>query len=203
MAKLKPTYFESIKQCAAFTQIPVETLKDWKSQGCPAFRYSRVYHAPLVEWKNNQIGRQDAELLPRSHWLRERARVDYERVKFNLEIQQKKYLERDEILSSVGQMLAAFTASCRDFPSRTARWLVGLKDQHQIQSKLQSEMDAMLSMFNQGRFLDTDIIPAVVEKLFADRTPEFRADLSKSCWQVFIEIGRQCFEQLRIKMDPQ
>jgi hypothetical protein len=208
----KPAYFENQKQCAAALGLDVRELREWKAENCPAFRFSRIYHAELLDWIKNKkkaVTRRASATKPeqnepsRAHWDRERARVEYERVEFNLAVQQRKYLKRDEVLSALGQMLAAFTASCRDFPARTARWLVGLKDQHQIQNKLQSEMDAMLSMFNQGRFLDSDIIPAVVEKLFADRTPEFRADLSKSCWQVFIEIGRQCFEQLQIKVDPQ
>jgi hypothetical protein len=56
MEKLKPVYFESQKQCAAMLGIPEYKLKEWKAAGCPAFRYSRVYHADLLEWIKNKGG---------------------------------------------------------------------------------------------------------------------------------------------------
>jgi len=203
MAKLKPTYFESLKQCSAMTGIPLEKLKLLKSEGCPAFRYSRVYHADLLAWIKNEGQQQPSnDQLPKSHWDREKARADYERVAFNLEVEKKKYLLLDEICASVGQMLSGFRTACNMLPGSAARWLVGLKDFHAIKARLESEMDGVLHALGRGRYLE-DVAPVVIEKLFGDRTPEFRQDLLKCCERVFVEIGRECFRELQVPLDEE
>jgi hypothetical protein len=197
MAKLKPVYFESQKQCSAMLGIPEYKLKEWKAQGAPCFRYSRIYHAELLEWikKDGGAGRNDGP--PKSHWDREKARVDYERAIFNLEVEKRKHVELDEICAAVGQMLAGLRTAINMLPGSAARWLIGLKDFHQIKSKLQSEVDSVLHSLGRCRYLE-DLAPTVIEKLFSDRTPAFRQDLAKCCAQVFIELGRECFTELQI-----
>jgi hypothetical protein len=36
--------------------VPEHKLKEWKAAGCPALRYSRVYHADLLNWIKNKGG---------------------------------------------------------------------------------------------------------------------------------------------------
>src|SRR5262249_22665026 len=90
--RLKPVYWENQKQCAAALGLDVCELREWKAENCPAFRFSRIYHAELLDWiakKKKDALRQSAEKqqapvwtltdrseLPRSHWLRERERLD-------------------------------------------------------------------------------------------------------------------------------
>jgi hypothetical protein len=204
MPTLKPTYFESIRQCSAMLGIPEYKLKEWKAAGCPAFRYSRVYHTDLLGWMKKKgvesTAKPGNDDPPKSHWDREKARVDYERAMFSLEIEKKKYVPLDEICAAVGQMLTGFRTAINMLPGSAARWLTGLKDFHQIKSKLQSEVDSVLQSLGRCRYLE-DLAPAVIEKLFSDRTPAFRQDLAKCCAQVFIELGRECFKELQIDLN--
>ena len=103
----KPVYFENQKQCAAALGLDVRELREWKAENCPAFRFSRIYHAELLDWIKNKkkaVARRASATEPeqnelsRAHWDRERARVEYERAEFNLGVQQKKYFARDEIV---------------------------------------------------------------------------------------------------------
>jgi hypothetical protein len=100
VAKL-PTYFDSQASAAATLGIDISELRRAKAEGCPAFRSGRVYTAPLLAWFAEKR-RQRAELttaktvdgisdpsllndseketeLPKSHWDRKKARLDYER----------------------------------------------------------------------------------------------------------------------------
>jgi hypothetical protein len=215
--RLKPVYFENQKQCATALHLDVQELREWKAENCPAFRYGRIYHAELLDRikKKKESCRAaakdanraelsaaeiDNEQIPKSYWDRQKARVDYERALFSLEVEKRKYVELDEICGAVGQMLAGFRTAINMLPSSAARWLIGLKDFHAIKSKLESEVDSVLHALGRGRYLE-DVAPAVIEKLFSDRTTEFRQDLAKCCARVFIELGRECFRELQIGLD--
>src|SRR5262249_52900863 len=149
-----------------------------------AFRFSRIYHAELLEWieKREKHARRKPKKtpqndeLPKSHWDREKARTDYERAAFNLEVEKKKYVLLDETCAAVGRMLSGFRTACNMLPGSAARWLIGLKDFHAIKSRLETEVDGVLNALCGVRYLE-DVAPVVVEKLFSDRTPEFRHDL--------------------------
>lgn len=45
-----PTYFDTQGQCSSILGIDEQELKDWKRQGCPAFKHGRIYRAPLLKW---------------------------------------------------------------------------------------------------------------------------------------------------------
>jgi hypothetical protein len=206
MAKLKLTYYESMKQASAMRGIPLETLKTWKAAGCPAFRYSRVYAEPLDRWirdKGGQsIGKPGTDEPPTSHWQREKAKVDYERSKYSLELEQKKHVPLDEICGAVGHMLAGLMSGLRMFPASAARWLVGLRDFHQIKAKLETELDSTLASLNRARYME-DVAPAVIDRVLADRTKEYRDDVKTSVAAVFVEWGRQCLGELKIDSGEQ
>jgi hypothetical protein len=133
--RLKPVYRENQKQCAAALGLDVRELKEWKAENWPAFRFSRIYHAELLDWiakRKKNIRRQAAaepeqNALPKSHWDRERARMDFERAAFPLESEKRKYVLLDEICAAVGQMLAGFRTAINMLPGSAARWLIGLK----------------------------------------------------------------------------
>jgi hypothetical protein len=201
MAKLEPVYFESQKQCSAMLGVPEYKLKEWKAQGAPCFRYSRIYHTELLEW----IKKKDGELRgndepPKSHWDREKARVDYERAIFNLEVEKSKHVELDEICGAVGQMLAGFRTAINMLPGSAARWLIGLKDFHVIKNKLQSEVNGVLQALGRCRYLE-DLAPAVIDRVLTDRTKKYRDDVHKIVSAVFIELGREAFKELQIDLD--
>jgi hypothetical protein len=48
--KIKPVYFENQRQAASLLGLDEYELKEWKAEGCPAFKYGRIYHAELLDW---------------------------------------------------------------------------------------------------------------------------------------------------------
>ena len=203
--RLNPVYFENQKQCATALGLDLRELKEWKAENCPAFRYGRIYHADLLDWigrrKNDSSSVIEAgsNEPPKSHWDRQKARVDYERALFSLELEKHKHVELDEICAAVGQMLAGFRTAINMLPGSAARWLIGLNDFHAIKSKLQSEVDAVLHSLGRCRYLE-DLAPGVINRLLKHRPKEYRDDVQKSVSQVFIELGRECFRELRIDL---
>lgn|GEM_PF-3261656 len=131
----------------------------------------------------------------KAHWDRLRARVDYERAVYNFDLEQKKHVSIDEISAAVGQMLAGFRTALNMLPGSAARWLIGLRDFHAIKTKLQSEVDGVLQALGRCQYLE-NVTPAVVDRLFADRTPEFRGELTKCVDGIYRELGRLALQDL-------
>ena len=213
----KVAYFDTQAQAASVLKLDVYELREAKAAGCPAFRSGRIYAAELlpwlVEWRrqraaqskskstvgmtNNDPGQQAQEDddLPKSHWDRKKARLDYERALYKFEVEKKKHVPLDEICAAVGQMLAGFRTALNMLPSSAARWLIGLRDFHAIKAKLQAEVDAVLGALGRGEYLG-DIASRIVARLFSDRDARFRDELVQACNQVFQEIGRESLSDL-------
>jgi hypothetical protein len=217
-------YFDNQAAAAAVLKLDVYELREAKAAGCPAFRSGRIYRDELlpwlVEWRRQRAGqatskstvgmidhdlgqqaREDNE-LPKSHWDRKKARLDYERALYKFEIEKEKYLPTDEITAAVGQMLAGFRTALNMLPSSAARWLIGLRDFHDIKAKLQTEVDAVLGALGRCEYLE-DTTPKVVAKFFSDRDTQFRDELVRACDQVFQEIGRESLSDLLHRSLPQ
>jgi hypothetical protein len=64
--------------------------------------------------------------LPKSHWDRRKAQLDYERALFCFEVEKGKYVELNEITIAVLQMLVGFRTALNMLPSNAARWLVSV-----------------------------------------------------------------------------
>jgi hypothetical protein len=186
MAK-RPAYFDSQASAAATLKIDISELREAKAEGCQAFRSGRVYTAPLLDWLAKKRQRradlaaaktangvvdqslvndseEDGE-LPKSHWDRKKARLDYERALYRFEIEKEKYVELNEITVAVGQMLASFRTALNMLPSNAARWLVGLRDFHEIKDKVQSEVDALLQVLNRCDYLTQEPLEMIVQSL--------------------------------------
>ena len=112
---------------------------------------------PLAEYKqwlakhdvrgrgiNNPSNAIDDGQHPKAYWDCERARVDFERAVLSLEIEKSKHVELDEMCAALGQMLVGFRTAINMLPGSAARWLIGLKDFHQIKTKLENEVDSVL-----------------------------------------------------------
>ena len=190
MAK-HPGYFDSQASAAATLKIDISELREAKTEGCPAFRSGRVYTAPLLDWlaKKRQRGadlaaaktangvvdqslvkdfEKDGE-LPKSHWDRKKARLDNERALYRFEVEKEKYVELNEITVAVGQMLVGFRTAINMLPANAARWLIGLRDFHEIKDKLQSEVDAVLNSLG---YLKTDVADVIAKSLPFDAEAE-------------------------------
>jgi hypothetical protein len=214
----KPAYFDSQASAAAVLKIDIYQLREAKAEGCLAFRSGRVYRDEFLAWlaerrrqgasltkakpgvgtiDNDDLreGVKEDDELPKSHWDRKKARLDYERAHYRFEVEKEKYLRTDEIETAVGQMLAGFRTALNMLPSSAARWVVGLRDFHDIKDKLQAEVDAVLQALGRSDSLE-HITPAVVAKLFSDRDAQFRDELVRACDQVFQEIGRESLSDL-------
>jgi hypothetical protein len=93
-------------QAAAILKVDISELREAKAEGCTAFRSGRVYTAPLLAWfaekrqrraelakKTGDIldsgladGSDTAGELPKSHWDRKKAQLDYERALYRFGI---------------------------------------------------------------------------------------------------------------------
>lgn len=198
----RPAYFDSQAQAAAILKIDISELREAKAEGCPAFRSGRVYRAPLMAWltekrrrgsdpanaetpsgpANHSMdhqAREDGE-LPKSYWDRKKARLDYERAHFKFEVEKEKYLRLDETTVAVGQMLVGFRTALNMLPANAARWLIGLRDFHQIKDKLQSEVDSVLNSLGRCDYLKTEAAVVIAKSLPFDAETE--ALLDKITW---------------------
>jgi hypothetical protein len=197
MAK-QPAYFDSQAQAAAILKIDISDLREAKAEGCPAFRSGRVYTAPLLAWFAEKRQRR-AELaaaketggmldsgvadgsdiksikdgeLPKSHWDRKKAQLDYERALYRFEVEKEKYVELNEITLAVGQMLVGFRTAINMLPANAARWLVGLRNFHQIKDKLQSEVDVVLNSLGRVDYLKMEPAEVIAKSLPFDAETE-------------------------------
>jgi hypothetical protein len=198
MAEL-PAYFDSQAQAAAILRIDVSELREAKAEGCSAFRSGRVYTAPLLAWFAEKRQRRaelaaakktedildsgpadDSDIksaindgeLPKSHWDRKKARLDYERALYRFEVEKEKYVELNEITIAVGQMLVGLRTAINMLPANAARWLVGLRDFHQIKEKLQSEVDVVLNSLGRVDYLKMEPAEVIAKSLLFDAETE-------------------------------
>jgi hypothetical protein len=193
MAKL-PTYFDSQASAAATLGIDISELRRAKAEGCSAFRSGRVYTAPLLAWfaeKRRQRvdltaaktvdGIPDPNLLndseretelPKSHWDRKKARLDYEGAVFRFDLEKEKYVETNEVSAAVGQMLVGFRTALNMLPATAARWLVGLRDFHRIKEILESEVDAVINSIRRCDYMKTEPGEVIVKSLPFDAETE-------------------------------
>jgi len=50
MKKRNSPAYDSLRQAASATKIPLAVLKESKTRGCSAFRHGRVYEPELLKW---------------------------------------------------------------------------------------------------------------------------------------------------------
>ena len=229
----QPAYFDSQASAAAALKIDIYDLREAKAEGCPAFRSGRVYRKPLLAWFNEKRRRmpdlansqavpdsanhsssylpgQDAE-LSRAHWDRKKARLDYERALFRFEVEKQKYLPISDLTVALGQLLVAFRTALNMLPGSAARWVVGLRDFHEIKDKLQSEVDAILQALYRCDYLceepakaiaqslpfDSEIQALVAKLNFADKDPAVVYELiARVAVRVVEEFGRSCLSDV-------
>ena len=142
------------------------------------------------------------EVPSKAHWDRLRAKIGYEREVFGFETDRLKHIEVAEISGAVGQMLAGFRTALNNLPASAARWVIGLRDFHQVKDKLQSEVDAVLQSLGRCEYLE-NLIPEVVAKMYADRDEQFRGNLIECADGVLRELGRLALSDLLQRSLPQ
>jgi hypothetical protein len=190
----QPAYFDSQASAAATLKIDISELREAKAEGCPAFRSGRVYRALLEPWlaekrrRGPDIANAETNGSPASHsierrfeqngelskayWDRKKARLDYERGLFRFEVEKEKYVLVSEVTVALGQMLVGFRTALDMLPSNAARWVVGLRDLHQVKDKLQSEVDAVLHAINRHDFLAEEPLKAIAQSVPFDAETE-------------------------------
>lgn len=141
-------------------------------------------------------------VLPKTHWDRLRAQIGFEREAFAFEADKLKHIEVAQISAAVGQMLAGFRTALNNLPASAARWVIGLRDFHQVKDKLQSEVDAVLQSLGRCEYLE-NLIPEVVAKLYPDRDEQFRGNLIECADGVLREFGRMALSDLLQRSLPQ
>src|SRR5262245_51050010 len=69
-------------------------------------------------------------------------------------------------------MLVGFRTAINMLPANAARWLVGLRDFHQIKDKLQSEVDVVLNSLGRGDYLKMEPAELIAKSLPFDAETE-------------------------------
>jgi hypothetical protein len=194
----RPAYFDSQAQAAAILKIDISELREAKAEGCPAFRSGRVYTALLLVWlaekhrRSREVGNtktdngvadhalvggpQKDQELSKAYWDRKKAQLDYERALYRFELEQEKHVPLPEISAAVGQMLVGFKTALNMLPANAARWVVGLRDFHEIKSKLQSEVDAVLNSLGRCDYLRAETVEVIMKSLPFDAETEARLE---------------------------
>jgi hypothetical protein len=224
-----PAYFDSQASAAATLKIDISELREAKAAGCPAFRSGRVYTAPLLAWlaekrrRSREVGNtkrdngvadhapQKDQELSKAYWDRKKAHLDYERALYRFEIEQEKHLPLAEISGAVGQMLVGFRTALNMLPANAARWLVGLRDFHQIKDKLQSEVDAVLNSLGRCDYVKTEPTEVIAKSLPFDAETEAQLGkitllgqdrdalyelIGRVAARAITEFGRSCLSDL-------
>jgi len=127
----------------------------------------------------------------KAYWDRERSRLEFEKSRFEFEIQKGLQVPIPELGPVVTRMLSGFRTALNMMPGTAARWLVGLRDYHEIKAKLQSEIDVVLGTLGRAKpFAD------IAAESFPDRSPSERAEIVAATERVVAEIARLCFGEL-------
>ena len=69
-------------------------------------------------------------------------------------------------------MLVGFRTALNMLPANAARWLVGLRDFHQIRDKLQSEVDVVLNSLGRCDYLKPEAAEVIAKSLPFDAETE-------------------------------
>jgi hypothetical protein len=103
-----------------------------------------------------------------------------------------KLLVATEIEIALGQLIAGVSVSLDHFAPGAARFVVGLRDIHDVQAKLQSEIDAVKQHINAARYMD-DCVDEVAQSFpFDPETEEIykRVSFSGQDRAAFVELVR-------------
>lgn len=106
MRKKANTEFDSYAQCSSATGIPVAVLRDAKKNGCPAFRFSKIYLIEFLQWHFTRKYPVDVIDVPA-----EQAKIiRLQRLKLEREklIAEKTLVSRPEVEEELWQMLGPF-----------------------------------------------------------------------------------------------
>jgi hypothetical protein len=103
-----------------------------------------------------------------------------------------KLLVATEIEIALGQLIAGVSVSLDHFAPGAARFVVGLRDIHDVQAKLQSEIDAVKQHINTARYMD-DCVDEVAQSFPFDPETEKiykRVSFSGQDRAAFVELVR-------------
>lgn len=103
---------------------------------------------------------------PRSvkDWKMRREELLCRKIERDIAKEDEQLLEEPRLAVAFGQMLTGICAALTHFPGATARFLVGIRDPHIVQERLEAKMNAVLQRLNAAAYVE-DCLPQVVEDL--------------------------------------
>ena len=134
---------------------PVPRTRDDVRYDVPAWR--EFMRAHNIAGAGDEL--DDTEAAPNSlaHWKREAERLKCERLQIDIEKTRGSLVPVAELETSLGIMLAAFRTAANNLAQRAAPKLIGLRDYHDIEEVLTTELNIMLRTLEQCPFLsDTE-----------------------------------------------
>lgn len=105
-------------------------------------------------------------------WSKAKIAKEVERKDIEIQSLQGTLLEAPELEVPLGTMFAAIQNKSTQFPTRVARYLVGLRDIGEIEDKLRDEMDADLADLRAAHFITRDSVEQIVASLPFDEESE-------------------------------
>ncbi len=190
---LQSAFASTLDELAQLLGVTRKSLQNWRD---PAKRPDLVGKLPtpradgrhdVAAWSRAMVEHglaradEDEDLSnvePRTvtDWKRYREELLCKRLERDIEKDDDKLLVAAELEVPVGQLLAALQAALSQFPAASARFLLGIKDAHEAQRRLQVEIDAVLSQLNLALYIE-DVLPGIVAELPGN--PEFQPLLEK------------------------
>ena len=136
-----PDYYDSQESAAANLKIELETLREAKRCGCPAFRSGRVYRQLLLEW----LAKRKKEDGPSMNEVRRQIELErLQKLRNANAVRCGSLLEEPELAIALADVFASINAAFQRLPHVLARQIVGLRDVAEINDIIQDEIDAAI-----------------------------------------------------------
>ena len=100
-----------------------------------------------------------SELRSVTDWKKEKVRLECERIKQEIEKQSGLVVPVAELQALLGTMLSAFCTALDNLPGRAAQQLIGLRDFHEIEEILRTEVDVTKKTLHACPYLDGAAAP--------------------------------------------
>ena len=166
-------YFDIQAQAASALGESLDTLREAKRQGCPAFRSGRVYRKELIGWLATH--RQASGLADDPTRLRHRRlKVDTERAEWEFERQRDRHLPVSQFEKALAAMLTAFNTGLSNFAGRVNPRLQGL-DFDARTEVLEDEIDILRRSLAQCDYLEEEPKPIITPPAAGAHGPRKKA----------------------------
>lgn len=189
-----PRYAQNWSELAAALQVTRRSIQNWRSRAdlqgrlpesapdgrkdIDAWKEAMVEHG-LARADEDFAGEEDDDDASGGHsrprsvkdWKMKREELLCTKIAREIAKDDQQLLEEPRLAVAFGQMLVGIAAALTHLPGSAARFLVGLKDPHVVQERLEAKMNGVLQRLNAAEYVEEDLA-AVVRELDFDEEAE-------------------------------